>query len=233
MPVCDLLVTPHRVPIQQDSYDDPTTPSASASIPTAPKRQSTRLAIPPPEYAQPEPSGSQGQCVDPSRLTLHHFGSRFLPHSTDKILCLLPILLGQYLLVGSTAGLSVIDVYPSLHPKKGEQALALSSTLTSAQPLADAVSIPIWTDLAVYQLDLLEQANVEDAGENPQGVVLALVGSPDEEGGRSIRMYSLASLVSLGRWYATQQVRDLFWTMLQQVVDGLCRTALRSTWVNL
>lgn len=65
--------------------------------------------------------------------------------------------------------------------------------------------------LSVYQLELLESQNAEDY--TPSGVVLALVGTEpqtpstkDPEVSRSIRMYNLASLISLARWAVTQPV---------------------------
>lgn len=62
----------------------------------------------------------------------------------------------------------------------------------------------------MYQMTLLEADSTGDG--TPQGVVLALVGpagdSPkDQEGIRTIRMYNLASLISLAKWAVVQQVR--------------------------
>lgn len=52
---------------------------------------------------------------------------------------------------------------------------------------------------------------VEDTGEStPQGVLLALVGSePDNEQEcvRTLRMYNLASIISLAKWTISQKVR--------------------------
>lgn len=57
-------------------------------------------------------------------------------------------------------------------------------------------------------MSLLE---VENIGEStPQGVVLALVGSESEgkehDGLRTLRMYNLASLISLAKWAISQKV---------------------------
>lgn len=112
----------------------------------------------------------------------------------------------RFLLVGSTDGLSVVDVLPGLHPRKGDQALSMNPGMAT-QPLADAVAIPIWTGEAVYQLDLLEDVTSDVNPDSPQGVVLALVGPSDDECNKSIRMYNLASLASLVRWYCNQGVR--------------------------
>lgn len=75
----------------------------------------------------------------------------------------------------------------------------LAPTRYSAPPLLDSV----------HQLSILE---VESTGQGtPQGVVLALVGpeiefSREQEGTRSLRMYNLASLVSLAKWSISRKV---------------------------
>ena len=63
---------------------------------------------------------------------------------------------------------------------------------------------------SVYQMSVLE---MESTGQGtPQGVVLALVGSviddpsKEQEGIRTLRMYNLASLVSLAKWAIAQKV---------------------------
>ena len=66
--------------------------------------------------------------------------------------------------------------------------------------------------ISVLQMSVLE---VEDAGNGtPQGVVLAVVGpshdsptiSRDHENIRTVRMYNLASLISLARWTIAHKV---------------------------
>lgn len=57
-------------------------------------------------------------------------------------------------------------------------------------------------------MSLLEVQNIGDG--TPQGVVLALVGptsesSRDHEGMRTLRMYNLASLISLAKWSIAQK----------------------------
>ena len=65
---------------------------------------------------------------------------------------------------------------------------------------------------SVYQMTLLE---VDYNGtDTPTGVVLALVGpcredessSKDVESAKSLRMYSLSSIISLAKWAASAQV---------------------------
>ena len=73
-------------------------------------------------------------------------------------------------------------------------------------------SLPLAHTFSVYQLTLLE---VDHNGtDTPSGVVLALVGScredetssRDVESIRSLRMYSLSSIISLAKWAASSQV---------------------------
>lgn len=51
---------------------------------------------------------------------------------------------------------------------------------------------------------------VEDTGEStPQGVLLALVGpepETEQESVRTLRMYNLASIISLAKWTISQKV---------------------------
>lgn len=61
---------------------------------------------------------------------------------------------------------------------------------------------------SVYQMSMLEIQSAENA--TPQGVVLALAGpiaesSRDHETMRTLRMYNLASLISLAKWTISQQ----------------------------
>ena len=67
---------------------------------------------------------------------------------------------------------------------------------------------------SVFQMNILEEDEGGETG--PQGVVLALVGpasslspfSKESESLRTIRMYSLTSLISLARWFLAQPVRS-------------------------
>ncbi|KAF9025885.1 hypothetical protein BDZ89DRAFT_1102201 [Hymenopellis radicata] len=156
-------------------------------------------APPPDTPLQPSPLPSLTSITHrlrPSHLKITHFGSRFLPHSTSPIRCLLPLLGGKLLLIGHDEGLSVLDTYP--------QEWSETDAGIKLQGPEEAVSRPIWFGESVYQMSLLE---VEESGEgSPQGVVLLLVGpetdSPlsKEESLRTLRMYNLASLTSLAKW---------------------------------
>ncbi|KAH9855078.1 hypothetical protein C2E23DRAFT_901961 [Lenzites betulinus] len=146
---------------------------------------------PPPAALIPEP-------LAPSRLKLYNFGSRFLPHTTSPIRCLLPLGNHHILLIGHDHGLSVLDMFPSDWSDDDE---------TQKGP-SDAEAKLIWEGEGVHQMTILES---ESTGEGtPQGVVLALVStdadlSKDQETPRVLRMYNLASLVSLAKWVVTQK----------------------------
>ncbi|TFY57224.1 hypothetical protein EVJ58_g7158 [Rhodofomes roseus] len=168
--------------------------SAAGSSTTLPPTQTPSLL--------PEPSPPAtlvSEVLSPSRLKLYQFGSRFLPHTTTPIRCLLPLLNDQILLIGHDRGLSVLDMFPREWTDEG---------LTEKGP-TDAEVRAVWEGEAVYQMSVLE---MESTGQGtPQGVVLALVGpvqddsSKEQEGVRTLRMYNLASLVSLAKWAIAQK----------------------------
>jgi hypothetical protein len=70
--------------------------------------------------------------------------------------------------------------------------------------------VTLTTFFSVFQMSLLE---VEDIGEStPQGVALFLVGCDPENGKeqesmRILRMFNLASLISLAKWAISRKVR--------------------------
>ena len=72
------------------------------------------------------------------------------------------------------------------------------------------VDVTLTAFFSVFQMTLLE---VEDIGEStPQGVALFLVGCDPENGKeqesmRILRMYNLASLISLANWAVSRKVR--------------------------
>lgn len=189
---------------QQDELTQENTPSILSR--ESDWSESTIQALPtePPSYIpddselSPSPSlPAPGEPIPASHLRLFNFGSRFLPHTTSQIRCLLPILGDRLLLIGHDEGLSVLNIFPN-----GDSPDA---------SFADAKMKSIWEGEGVYQLELLETQNAENF--TPSGVVLALVGSEpqspsakDPEVSRSIRMYNLASLISLARWAVTQSV---------------------------
>ncbi|KAH7887449.1 hypothetical protein F5I97DRAFT_828436 [Phlebopus sp. FC_14] len=147
------------------------------------------------------------EALAPTHLQVHQFGSRFLPHATSPIRCVLPLQRDHILLVGTDQGLSVLNMYPAEWSNGDDGDIGLIQKGPS-----EAQARVVWTGEAVYQMSILEY---EDIGEGtPQGVVLALVGpDPDapsassghQESLRSLRMYNLASLTSLAKAILSQQ----------------------------
>ncbi|KAK0461648.1 uncharacterized protein EV420DRAFT_1619179 [Desarmillaria tabescens] len=183
---------------------EPTTPTANNYLHI--RTEDLNLCTPPPETPRlnsplpPLPAISTR--IRPTHLKMNNFGSRFLPHATAPIRCLLPLLSGRLLLIGHDEGLSVLDMYP--------QEWSETDVGITIKGPEEAVSRQIWLGEGVYQLSLLE---VEQTGEGtPQGVVLALVGpdpnspiSKDVESLRTLRMYNLSSLTSLAKWAVAQK----------------------------
>ena len=62
-------------------------------------------------YPSP-PASLIPESLEPSHLKMYNFGSRFLPHTTSPIRCLLPISNHRLLLIGHDDGLSVLDMFP-------------------------------------------------------------------------------------------------------------------------
>lgn len=200
-----------------EEYQDDSIPECRSSTL---QRLTINADLPPPpqvlpdEYTTPEPSLEPSlhipeEHLSPTHLSIHHFGSRFLPHSTAPIRCILPLQHDRLLLMGTDVGLSVLNMFPA---KWADETSPDGVTGLIQKGPADAQAKVMWTGEAVYQLSLLEY---EDVGESaPQGVVLALVGpeledslSPGahQESPRFLRMYKLASLTSLARWTIAHQ----------------------------
>ncbi|THH11481.1 hypothetical protein EW145_g628 [Phellinidium pouzarii] len=129
--------------------------------------------IEPPLYFRGEPEApipTTGESLLPSHLQLHHFGSKFLPHTTWQINALLPLMGDRLLLIGHDNGLSVLDMFPSGDPRE-------------LGP-ADAQVRSLWEGEGVYQLELLEFQDTGDV--TPLGVVLALIGSEVESNAKPV-----------------------------------------------
>lgn len=153
---------------------------------------------PPPGFAtSPMSAQLAPQRLGETSLSLYEFGSRFIPHSSTPIRCLLPLLEDRYLLIGSDDGLGMLDVFPE------SESLALENG-SVLHALEAAKRRDVWTGESIYQLNLLECYPDNQGG--LQGVVLALVGpeesDPEKEPMRSVRMYNLASIFSLVKWTA-------------------------------
>lgn len=201
------LQPPLRIRVDDDVFS--ASPSAAHAEETLASNQES-LAYTPTAASfvtLPQCQTTSRETLLPTHLQVHQFGSRFLPHTTSPIHCVLPLQRDRLLLIGTDKGLSVMDMYPV------EWANGIDGNIGIVQKgPSEAQARAVWTGEAVYQLSILEY---EDIGEGtPQGVVLALVGpDPDapsasnghQESLRSLRMYNLASLMSLARWIITQQ----------------------------
>lgn len=170
--------------------------------------QTENLIVEPPNYAtssirsnhSPVPPPITEEILAPSHLRVSQFGSRFLPHSTAPIRCVLPLLADRFVLIGHDGGLSMLNMFPKEWTDDG---------LSDNGP-AEAQAKVIWEGEAVYQLTLLEVDS--NGADTPSGVVLALVGSSqdecspkDVEPTKSLRMYSLSSIISLAKWAGSGQ----------------------------
>nr|GAT46467.1 predicted protein [Mycena chlorophos] len=141
----------------------------------------------PPNPLLPAPSTR----LRPTHLRMNHFGSRFLPHSTVPIRCLLPLQADQLLLIGHDEGLSVLDMFPQDWTDDGG---------IDMKGPDEARVYSIWQGESVLQMSILEL-------DSASGVVLMLVApesetpvGKDPESHRTVRMYNLGSLLSLAKW---------------------------------
>ncbi|KXN89492.1 hypothetical protein AN958_05654 [Leucoagaricus sp. SymC.cos] len=152
--------------------------------------------------ASPSPPPFISSRINPSHLRLNHFGSRFLPHSTTQIRCILPLNSERLLLIGHDEGLSVLDLFPREWSDAGG---------IDVKNPDEAQTRLVWEGEGVFQMTIIEQGEAFD-GKTAQGVVLALVGpepgspgSKDGDAARSLRMYNLMSLTNLAKWAIAQR----------------------------
>ncbi|KAG6844526.1 hypothetical protein H0H87_006182 [Tephrocybe sp. NHM501043] len=157
----------------------------------SPRSPTTHRPLPPLPF--------NNRILTPTHLKVNEFGSRFLPHATSPIRCLLALDSGRLLLIGHDDGLSVIDTFPHEISEDG--------TMMINGP-DEAHARTIWHGQSVLQLSFLEAGECGDDG-IPQGAVLALVGpsAGTKAGGwdRSIRIYNLTSLTNLAKWAVDQK----------------------------
>jgi hypothetical protein len=107
------LPNPHGLPTSHEAlapltklHIQTTDLSSSSSQPFI-SPTSSRIPSPP---LPPLPFVSQR--LSPTHLKISHFGSRFLPHTTSPIRCLLPLESDRLLLIGHDEGLSVLTMFP-------------------------------------------------------------------------------------------------------------------------
>jgi hypothetical protein len=71
--------------------------------------------------------------IGPSHLSVHEFGSRFVPHSTLPIHTLLPLPTSHYILIGDYEGLGMLDIFPEDDPISAEANVAYIHALEAAK----------------------------------------------------------------------------------------------------
>lgn len=71
--------------------------------------------------------------ISPAHLSIHEFGSRFIPHSSLPITMLLPILSDRYLLIGNSDGLGMLDVIPENEPLSADANVGYVHALEAAK----------------------------------------------------------------------------------------------------
>lgn len=116
---------------------------------TYPESAISTSSTDPPPQSQQDLQGTACEALLPTHLELHQFGSRFLPHSTSPIRCILPINRDRLLLIGTDSGLSVLDMYPLEWASDGDVGIIQKGP-------GDAQARVIWTgDAYVAQVDLI------------------------------------------------------------------------------
>lgn len=137
---------PLRIRTNRDLPDLPPSssqPNQGISYPeSAVSTSSTDL----PSQSQQHLHGTACETLLPSHLQLHQFGSRFLPHTTSPIRCILPINRDRLLLIGTDTGLSVLDMYPMEWASDGDVGIIQKGP-------GDAQARVIWTGEAYVAFD--------------------------------------------------------------------------------
>jgi hypothetical protein len=144
--------------VVQEEYQDDSIPEPRNSTPGPPRlRINADLPAPPPpqpltdECTTPEPTLEPSlepslhipeEHLFPTHLSIYHFGSRFLPHSTAPIRCILPLQHDRLLLVGTDVGLSVLNMFPT---KWADETSPDGVTGLIQQGPADAQARVMWT----------------------------------------------------------------------------------------
>lgn len=86
----------------------------NADLPSPPSPSQTSLDLSTTSEPSLEPSlHIPEEHLSPAHLSIYHFGSRFLPHSTVPIRCILPLHRDRLLLIGTDTGLSVLNMFPA------------------------------------------------------------------------------------------------------------------------
>ncbi|KAK4332521.1 hypothetical protein RTBOTA2_000682 [Rhodotorula toruloides] len=141
-------------------------------------------------------SSASSASTSRSKLTrnveMHRVGSRFGCGIPERPLCACVLPGGglgngdeRFVLIGTQTGLYLLDNRPT----------SASIPLSTAASSAEAHILPLWTGLGVRHLEVYAEPAV--GKDSPQGLVLGLV---EEHGAPSLRMWTLASILNLGKW---------------------------------
>ena len=85
----------------------------------------SRAPLPPPQVSSVR--------LGLAHLSVHEFGSRFVPHSTLPIQALLPLPSTHYLLMADSDGLAMLDIIPEDGPLSAEASVAYVHALEAAK----------------------------------------------------------------------------------------------------
>lgn len=81
------------------------------------------------------PSSAQlvSERLGPTSLSIYRFGSRFLPHSVAPIRSLIPLMDDRLLIIGSSEGAAVLDIFPENESLSADNNSALLHALEGAK----------------------------------------------------------------------------------------------------
>lgn len=114
--------------------------NAELPAPPSPSPSETLLDSSPSEPSLEPSLHIPEEHLSPTHLSIYHFGSRFLPHSSVPIRCILPLHRDRLLLIGTDTGLSVLNMFP----EKWADETSGGTGLIQKGP-ADAQARVIWT----------------------------------------------------------------------------------------
>ena len=137
---------PLRIRIDRDLPDLPASSSQLDQGTSLPESAASASSMDPLSQSQQDLQGTACETLLPTHLQLHQFGSRFLPHTTSPIRCILPINRDRLLLIGTDNGLSVLDMYPMEWASDGNVGIVHKGP-------GDAQARVVWTGEAYVVFD--------------------------------------------------------------------------------
>lgn len=166
-------------------------------------------------------SSGQGATRLTHNVVIERLGARFERGLPEKPLCglILPTqapstpkaeAVGEkdrFLLVGTAAGLYLVDLDPTLSPIGPLRNRASSSPSSSRapRPPLETNILPLWLNAGVHHIEsYLEPARANSEG--AKGLIVMLV-SNEVVGGVEIKMWTLSALINLVKWRVFNEVR--------------------------